>query len=109
MDKNTAGQYLSVYAYDRTTDTAAICQIEETAGLVYLNGADASARSANGDITVDVAADGDITITLAAAETVGLTVQTNLYYDIQMLTASAVQTLTSGTLNVVTDVTRAVS
>jgi hypothetical protein len=78
-------------------------------GLLRLNGADASARAGNGSITIDDASDGDITITLAAAETDDLLVQDGLYYDVQLITATAVSTLAEGTCNVSGDVTRAIA
>jgi len=91
-------------------DSAAIIMIEETAGLVYLNGADASARSANGSITVDDEDDGDITVTLVPAEADDLAVTGGLFYDVQMLTsAGAVSTLTADAAAVTADVTRAVA
>jgi len=92
------------------TDANALVQIEETAGLIYLNGADASARSANGSITVDDEDAGDITIALDEAETDDLIPEAGLHYDVQMLnTSNAVSTLTSGLAKVTADVTRAVS
>ncbi len=93
-------------SYD-AADTAAIVQIEETGGLLYINGA-AAITAANGDITVDNAASGNITITLAAAETAKLTLKSR-YYDVQMLTATTVQTMTSGVFEVSADVTKATS
>lgn len=95
-------------------DTAAILRIRKNAsglddGLLRLNGADASARSANGSITIDDAATGDITIALSAEETDDLAARVGLYYDVQMITATAVTTLTEGTCHVTADVTRLVS
>jgi hypothetical protein len=92
------------------TDAQAIIQIEETAGLVYLNAADASARAANGDITVDDAVAGDITITLDEVETDDLVPNARLYYDVQMLTAAgAVTTLALDVARVTADVSRVVA
>jgi hypothetical protein len=92
------------------TDAQSIIQIEETAGLVYLNGADASARAANGDITVDDAVAGDITVTLDEVETDDLVPEGRLYYDVQMLTAAgAVTTLAMDMARVVADVSRVVA
>lgn len=88
-------------------DTAAIVQIEETAGLVRLNGAAGTALL--GDITVTDEDAGDITITLDETATDDLVVRSNMSYDVQMLTLTAVTTLTSGTLHVTADVTRAVA
>lgn len=88
-------------------DTASIIQIEETGGLLYLNGA-AATVPANGDITVDSEALGNITITLHEVETAKLSYSDNLYYDVQMLTAAgAVNTLSSGYCDITRDVTRA--
>ncbi len=102
--------WFTVKTGDGDTDAESIVQIEETAGLVYLNGADASARAANGDITVDDASAGDITVTLDETETDDLTPTTNLLYDVQMLTAAgAVSTLTANLARVTADVTRAVT
>jgi hypothetical protein len=92
------------------TDAQSIIQIEETAGLIYLNAADASARAANGDITVDDAVAGDITVTLDEVETDDLEPNARLYYDVQMLTAAgAVTTLANDMARVVADVTRTVT
>jgi hypothetical protein len=87
-------------------DTAAIVQIEETDGLLRLNGAAGTALL--GDITVDDENAGDITITLDETATDDLVPRRNMSYDVQMLTATAVTTLTTGTLHVTADVTRAV-
>lgn len=89
------------------TDANSIIQIEETAGLVYFN--KAAGTSGNGSITVDDENDGDITVALAAADTDDLALVNDLVYDVQMLTATGVTTLTSGTLDVSGDVTRVVS
>lgn len=102
--------WFTVKASRSHTDAQAIIQIEETAGLVYLNGADASARAANGDITVDDAAAGDITVTLDEVETDDLVPDGRLYYDVQMLTAAgAVTTLAMDMARVVADVSRVVA
>lgn len=91
-------------------DVVSVIQIEESAGLVYLNEADASARSANGSITVNDQVAGDITITLDEVETDDLATALGLYYDIQMLTSGgAVETLSAGSAMVTADVTRAVT
>lgn len=100
--------WFTVKAADTQVDTAAIIQIEETAGLVYLNGADASARAANGDITVDDDVAGDITVTLDEVETDDL-VPDRLTYDVQVLDGGDVTTLTEGIADIVADITRAVA
>jgi len=75
-------------------------------GLLRLNGA--AATAGNGSITIDDADAGDITITLEAEETDDLVVAKNLYYDVQKITATAVNTLTEGDCEIAADVTRAV-
>ena len=76
-------------------------------GLLTLNGATAS-NADDGSIVITDEAAGDITITLAASCTDDLTTGTYVY-DVQMITASSVKTLTSGKLVVTADVTRLVA
>jgi hypothetical protein len=99
--------WFSVKTADSQADTAAIIQIEETAGLVYLNGT-AAGTPANGSITVDDAVAGDITVALDEVETDDL-VPNSLTYDVQMLAGGDVTTLTEGIANIVADITRAVA
>lgn len=93
------------------TDDEAIIRIRKNAsgtddGLLRLNGAAATANL--GSIAIDDLASGDITITLAASCTDDLSTG-NYVYDVQMITASAVDTLTYGRLTVSSDVTRAIA
>lgn len=90
------------------SDAEALVQIEETAGLLRLNGA-AATDAMLGDITVNDATEGDITITLSAAATAQLQEASNLVYDVQMITPDGVDTLTQAKASVTADVTRAVS
>jgi len=91
------------------SDAESIIQTEESAGLLRLNGADASARSGNGSITVTDENTGDLTIALDEAETDDLTTQ-RLHYDIQMLTAGGtVTTLGYGSCVVIPDITRSIT
>ena len=91
-------------------DANSIIQIELTAGLVYLNAADASARAANGSITVDDEDDGDITIVLDEVETDDLVIQSGLSYDVQMLsTGGDISTLATGNCAITADVTRSIT
>jgi len=76
-------------------------------GLLRINKA-AAATPANGSITIDDAALGNITIVLSAAETVNLRPYKGYHYDVQLITLTAVTTLTEGRCNVVADVTRAI-
>ena len=89
------------------TDAQSIIQIEETAGLVYLNAAAGTAGL--GDITVDDATAGDITITLDETATDDLSIASGLYYDVQWYDGTSIATLTEGPCNVTGDVTRAVA
>ena len=91
-------------------DSASTIQIEETAGLIYLNSADASARAANGSITVTDEVAGDVTIALDEVETALLQQRAGLPYDIQMLDAAGdVTTLALAGATITDDVTRAVA
>jgi len=94
-------------------DSAAIINIRKNQsgsgdGLLVLNGATAG-TAGNGSITIDDEDDGDITIALAAAETDDLTPIKKIYYDVQMITATAVSTLTAGYCTISADVTKAVT
>ncbi|MEL7626995.1 MAG: hypothetical protein AAGU15_09070 [Anaerolineaceae bacterium] len=74
-------------------------------GLLRLNGAE-YATATDGSIVIDDLTTGDIEIKLMAAATQDL-VPGNYVYDIQLITANEVKTLTSGTCKVTADVTRA--
>jgi len=76
-------------------------------GLLTLNGATAS-NADDGSIVITDEAAGDITITLAASCTDDLTTGTYVY-DVQLIEAGSVSTLTYGRASVMADVTRAVS
>lgn len=97
--------------YYKTDDEATI-RIRKNAsgvsdGLLRLNGA-AATSSALGSIAIDDLASGDITITLDETATDDLSTG-NYVYDIQMISASGVKTLTYGKLIVTADVTRLVA
>jgi hypothetical protein len=89
-------------------DASAVFRIEETAGLEYIIGG-VAVTAANGSITVTDAVTGALTVVLAAVESAKLDEMIGGHYDIQMLTASGVSTLTDATLVVTQDVTRATS
>lgn len=89
-------------------DTAAVFQIEETDGLLYIDGDDAG-TSGNGAITVDDEAAGDITVTLDETETAKLRPNDSLVYDIQVLDSGSISTLSAGEAEVTADVTRTVA
>ena len=100
----------TVKASKSDPDDAAIIRVRKNAsgigdGLLRLNGAVPTTET--GSITIDDEATGDITITLDETATDDLS--TGSYsYDIQLITATTVKTLTYGKLTVISDVTRAV-
>jgi hypothetical protein len=93
------------------TDDEATIRIRKNAsgvgdGLLRLNGA--APTTETGSITIDDEATGDITVTLD--ETATKELSTGSYsYDVQLITATVVKTLTAGKLTVISDVTRAVA
>lgn len=89
-------------------DDESIIQVEETSGLVYLNAA-AAVTATDASLTVTDAATGAVTIVLKPALTAALTTYSRLHYDIQMLTATGVQTMTDGDAAITADVTRAIA
>jgi hypothetical protein len=76
-------------------------------GLLRINGAE-YATATDGSIVIDDLTTGDIEIKLNAAATREL-VPGNYVYDVQLIIANEVRTLTAGKLEVVADVTRAVA
>lgn len=88
-------------------DSAAMIQVEETAGLLRLAGA--AATAGQGTLTVTDAAAGDVRVTLVAAAAAAVTKGVKYHWDVQMLNGSGVSTPGEGALRVVEDVTRAVS
>lgn len=89
-------------------DSAATFQIEETAGLLYIDGSVAE-TAGNGVITVDDEVAGDVTATVAKAETPQLRPNNALVYDVQVLDDDEITTLTAGDAEVTADVTRVVA
>jgi hypothetical protein len=94
-------------------DTAAILQVvltnpaAGTDGLLYLNGA--AATAAQGSITVDDAAAGDITIAVDEVATAQLA-DSSCVYDVQVRRSTgAVNTLTEGECDINADISRATS
>lgn len=89
-------------------DTKAIVQIEETDGLLILNGETATTPT-DGSITVNDAVSGVITIHLEPEVTTTFT-RNRMYYDIQILTTTnVVYTLAMGTISVLSDITRRIT
>jgi len=78
-------------------DSAAIVSIEETLGLLYIDG-EAATAAADGSITVTDETAGDITITVSADVTDIERCQG--WYGVKMVTASAVQVMCDGLFSV---------
>lgn len=92
-------------------DIESLIQIDETTGLLYIDGT-AATVAANGSITVTDAVRGDLTVSLAAEETakLGDDQEGDWHYDIQMIDgAGAVTTLIAGDARMTQDVSRATS
>lgn len=115
-DLGSLASYVSldftVKANKTQADTEALIRIRLNAtgltdGLLTLNGATPSSAD-DGSIVITDAAAGDITITLAASCTDDLATGTYAY-DVQLIEAGGVSTLTSGKATVIADVTRAVA
>lgn len=100
--------YFTVKDNLQASDAESIIQIEETAGLLVLNGASA-ATSSDGSIVVNDAVEGNITVTLKAALTNVLAIQSGWRYDAQIVTATSVNTLAEGTASIIADVTRMIA
>lgn len=94
---------------ENDADTASILQVEETDGLLYLNGAAAS-DDALASVVIDDEATGDVTLTIKDTVTADLGKTIGISYDFQYLDVDGnATTLASGTFVVNVDVTRAVS
>lgn len=78
-------------------------------GLLYLNGAAPVAPVVSTDGTITVNSATSITVALAARATDDLVPQDGLYYDIQYVFATSVQTVTEGICNITADVTRSIA
>lgn len=89
------------------TDAQALILATEAAGLLTIAGRD-DAAGETCTITVTNAVTGAVTIVLSAAATKALPITTG-EYDLQMLTASGVSTLTESGFAVVSDVTQAIT
>jgi len=93
------------------SDDEAIIRIRKNAsgvgdGLLRLNGEEATAS--DGSLVIDDETAGNITVNLAASAMAELTAWSGYYYDVQEITATAVDTKTEGLFVVSADVTRAV-
>lgn len=86
-------------------DTESVMQIEETAGLLYLNGAAAS-TAADGSLTISGTT---ATIVLKTASAASLLVRSGMVYDIMELVAGEKYQITEAAANVDAEVTRRTS
>jgi len=103
-----ASLYFTVKRRTTDVDASSVVQIEETAGLLFINGT-AATVAGNGTLTVDDAVAGDVTVTLAVAETNKLRPVDGLQYDFKMVTvAGLVQLLTLNRFNISDVVTGAI-
>lgn len=101
--------YFTVKKQLDDADTAAILQVEESDGLLFVNGE--AATAGDGSLVVDDATTGDITVTFAAGVMADLSASQNYRYDVQRIAGADVLTLTAGTFTVsaLSDVTRAIT
>ena len=102
--------WVTIKKSQQDADGAALMQIEETAGLEYINGG-AAGTPANGVITVTNVVAGNLTWTLRATESVKLVdVAGKCYFDVKWADAAGdVWTLYRRKIVFTTDITRAVS
>lgn len=99
--------YFTMKAASTDADSAAAIQIEETAGLLYLNGG--AGTAGQGSITVQDANVGNIVVNLAAVASAQLPVFANYIFDVQVHVSSTIRTCKVDTAEVVYDVTKATS
>jgi hypothetical protein len=105
---NVSKLYVSFKERYEDTDAESILQLEESQGLLVVNGATATAT--DGSITIDDAVAGDITLDVAASVMDDIDVKTCVY-DVKVIRTAgvAVQTLHQGKVHFHRAVTKAVS
>jgi len=91
---------------DSDVDSEAMLQVEETAGLLRVNGA--AAAAINGSLLVTDAVNGDLTVTINKAVT-GLPRQAGMPWDVKIVTAAATKILGEGEFNIGQAVTYAIA
>ena len=80
---NRANIWFTIKGDKDDADTAALVQIDEDTGLLYINGA-AAGVAANGSITVNDASAGNLTVRLEAVESAKVEPCVRAYYDLQV-------------------------
>lgn len=98
--------YFTLKGSEEDADADAVLQIEETAGLLRLNGA--AGTAGHGAIVVDDEDDGDITVTVQAAATVQIPRESRRF-DVQMVDGATVTTPGEGILIVEGHLTHAIT
>jgi hypothetical protein len=99
--------YFTLKGQDKDTDAQAVIQIEETAGLLRLNGA--AATAGQGSLTVTDVTGGAATVGLTATAAAALPPGSAYLWDVEVVTGTTVRTPVAGTAQVVSDITRATS
>ncbi len=99
--------YFTVKLDRSDADADALVQIEETAGLVRLNGT--AATAGQGSLTVTDATTGALTLVLAAVATAALTPGVHYHYSIKIVTGTTATTKAEGKLRILQTTTLAVS
>lgn len=99
--------YLTIKDALGDADADAIVQIEETAGLLRLNGV--AGTAGQGSLTVTNATTGAITVGLLPVASATLPAPQNYRYDVRMIAGAVVTPLTQGVFTVNPEVTKAIS
>lgn len=106
---NRENIWFTVKGSKSDADTAALVQIDEDTGLLYINGA-AAGVPGNGSITVNAIISGNLTVRLEAIESAKVDCCVRAYYDLQIeFTDGTVLTPARGLCKLIGDVTRATS
>lgn len=92
------------------SDAQSVVQIEQSAGLLVLNGS-STVTTGDGSITVNNATTGSITITLKPSSSSHIAIATGINYDVKVLVGAVVSIMADGRgkMNVLGDVTRKTS
>lgn len=99
--------YFTVKGKLADADAAALIQIEESGGLLRLNGVEAAAG--DGSLTVDNEMLGNVTLRLEAAAAAKLVIAGGQFYDLKLIDSGEARPLTAGRLNVFATATRSIA